>query len=129
MIGEPETLELSEKMSVTVGVLDGWEQDLADGILCQLIEIGSADEPMPVLALAILQTKVYAVGSLRKINGVNVAPLRNKLAYSQAAQQLDLKEKRKLNDWADRMYNETTPVATSELKNVSGDQASNQLPA
>jgi hypothetical protein len=107
MIGEPETLKLSDKTTVTVGVLDGYEQDLADGILCSLIDVGPEDQ-VPMLALVILTNKVYGVGSVR--------------AYAVVASRFTREERGVLSDWATTNYSD--PVSTAEIKKESSDRAS-----
>jgi hypothetical protein len=121
MIGEPETLKLSDKTTVTVGVLDGYEQDLADGILCSLIDVGPEDQ-VPMLALVILTNKVYGVGSVRAIDGVGVEPLRGKRAYAVVASRFTREERGVLSDWATTNYSD--PVSTAEIKKESSDRAS-----
>src|ERR1700729_616404 len=104
MIGEPEELKLSDNTTVFVAELDGWEQDLADSILCQLLDADNSNVEPSSRTLTILQAKVYAIGSIRRINGENVEPLRNKRAYALTSARLGLAEKNVLGGWAMEKY-------------------------
>jgi hypothetical protein len=104
MIGNPETIALSERISVEVGVLDGDETDSADIIIANRSGGADKDGNFPVLAFGILQPKVYAVCSIRKINGEAVTPLANEAQYRGVAKKLTMAEKKRIGEWAKPHY-------------------------
>jgi hypothetical protein len=113
VIGEAQTLVLSDKTTVTIAELDGYESDRADLVLSKLIGTVDPRAGMPVMQMALLQMKVYALCSVRSINGATVSPLENGLEYAKAAKSLTIGERNKLQEWAQPLY----APAEDEIKN------------
>ena len=113
MIGSPETLQLSERTSVEVGILDGDELDSAEIIVAS--RAGGVDKngEFPVMAYSLLSSKIYSICSVRKINGEVVAPLANIAQYRTVAKRFTIAEIRSLGNWSRPHY----APADEEVKN------------
>ena len=113
MIGSPETLQLSDRTSVEVGILDGDEVDSAEIIVAS--RAGGVDKngEFPVMAYSLLSSKIYSICSVRKFNGEEVTPLRSELVYRTVAKRFTLAEVRKLTEWSRPHY----APADDEVKN------------
>jgi hypothetical protein len=114
MIGTPEVLKLSEKTTVEVAVLDGDEVDSADVIVSGRSGGLDKDGNFPVLAYSVLSSKIYAVCSIRKINGEAVMPLQSELQYRATAKRFTIAEIRELTKWAKPHYSVTEDEAKNE---------------
>jgi hypothetical protein len=118
MIGEAEKFKLSERVTVDVAVLDGFESDQAEMILADLLPAPGNTEASAAnfgTKYALLTAKVYALCSVRAVNGEAINPLKNVREYIRTAQMLTAKERDGLNIWAAPHYN-PDPVT---LKNES----------
>lgn len=113
MIGSTETLKLSDTTSVDVGVLDGDEADSADLIVAS--RSGGLDDKgnMPIMAYAVLGSKIYGVCSIRRLNGEEVRPLANEAEYRKVAKRLTIAEIKALGEWARPHYS----PSVAETKN------------
>jgi hypothetical protein len=114
MIGSPEELKLSERVTVKVAELDGWETDRADLILAEVIGKVDAEKRSPISEMMLLSSKVHALCSVREINGAPVTPLKNIAEYVRAAKLLNARERNKLSDWAQPLYSPTPEKVGNE---------------
>ena len=108
MIGEAQELKLSDRITVTVAELDGYEQDKADLLVSRFIGGISAEDAkagkLPLVAMSTLQAPFYAVCSLRAINGVPCNPTHDLKSYEAANRKLGKAEKDALGKWATSVY-------------------------
>lgn len=112
MIGEKQTLVLSDRVTVEVGELDGYEEDLADSRLAEVVSIGGdpkrmekPEEQSSLMAKMMLSTaKVFSICSIRKVNDNLVFPLKNAGMYASTAKMLKISEKRTLTEWGAPIY-------------------------
>ena len=121
MIGEPQTLKLSERVTVEVAELDGFESDRADLIVAKIISgnsmgaNGATNAPfVPITEMMLLSGKVYALCSVRKLNDEPVDPLQNIAEYVGVARRLSLGERNVLSEWGGRFYNPTPAQVGNE---------------
>lgn len=125
MIGKSETLVLSPHMTVEVGVMDGYEAMFADTITGeQLDRGGKSRENTPLVAMILVQMRVYAICSLRKINESVVNPTANVAEFARAAKMLSPVEYQALQNWAQERYN----PADSDVKKEQDQVPSEELP-
>jgi hypothetical protein len=112
VIGEVQKLKLSDRVTVEVAELDGYEEDLADSRLAEVMSIGGdpkrmekPEEQSSMMAKMMLSSaKVFSICSLRKVNETPVTPLRNAALYATTAKMLKISEKRVLTDWGGPIY-------------------------
>ena len=128
MIGEPESLKLSDKTTVEVGVLDGYELGLADLITAKLIGSDMLTKEgggtVPIMEMILINMRAYAVCSIRKINGEAMNPLANRATWARTAAKLGPKEYNVLQAWASNVYNPDE----GELKKALTDPSLEALP-
>jgi hypothetical protein len=126
MVGDPIELQLSEKTTVTVGVLDGLEEDVASLIYMGMLNRMSGSDKLNALALLegmSLRARIFGVCSIRSINGDNTYhPLINEKEYARTTNALSREERNALRDWANVTYGE--PISEADLKNALSDQDS-----
>jgi hypothetical protein len=129
MIGEPHRLKLSKRVTVEVGELDGYEEDLADSRLAEVMSIGGdpkrmekPEEQSSLMAKMMLSgAKVFSICSIRKINETPVTPLRNAAQYAAAAKMLTVAEKRALTEWGAPLYS-PTPAHVGKEPTAEGSE-------
>ena len=128
MIGEPESLKLSDTTTVEVGVLDGYELGLADLITAKLIGSDMLTKEgggtVPIMEMILINMRAYAVCSIRKLNGEVMTPLANRASWARTASKLSPREYNALQAWASKIYNPDE----GEIKKALSDQSSEALP-
>jgi len=116
MIGQTEILHLSDKVTVHVAVMDGYELALADVITSKIIGSDSIkDGNFPMMEMILIQMRVYGVCSIRKVNDEVVNPLKSRLEWAAVASRLSPRDYNALQAWAQPQYN----PSEEELKKVS----------
>ncbi len=130
MIGKPETLVLSPTMTVEVGVMDGYEAMFADTITGeQLDRGGKSRENTPLVAMILVQMRVYAICSLRKVNESVVNPTANIAEFARAAKMLSPVEYQALQNWAQVKYNPGDDEIKKEPDQVPSEASLHSLPS
>ena len=107
MIGEAIELVLSERSTVKVAEMDGRELGLADIVLGDVVSpifAGKKKKKPNAAAASLSVQRVYAICSIRTINGMDVSPFKNPQQYYDLAQKLGAREIGKLQEWAKPIY-------------------------
>jgi hypothetical protein len=119
MIGEPTELRLSNRITVSVAELDGYESMRADKVLADLLGNVIPGGNIPVMAMALLQMKVYAICSIRKVEGESVDGLKNMAEHASIASKLNPQEMNALQAWAQPRYQPTEDESKNEPSALS----------
>lgn len=129
MIGKTETLVLSPNTTVEVGVMDGYEAMFADTITGeQLDRSGKSRENTPLMAMILVQMRVYSICSLRKVNETLVNPTANAAEFARAAKMLSPIEYSALQAWAQDKYNPVDDDVKKEQPQVPFEALPPSLP-
>jgi hypothetical protein len=120
MIGEPQELVLSDRVTVTVAELDGFELEKAELLMCDLTgaNFDPANAGLATMKMAMFQLPVFAKCSIRSLNGQPVNPLANVAEYSRVSKQIGTRERTPLYVWARPIY----VIDEDEVKNLVSAQ-------